>query len=109
MSSDGLSASAQTHHDRRTPDSATVSATGCRTHPPQRLSAPHLIASRRSYVINRASRTKVQWTTLPETSTLLSWSFEETVCFDHSFRPPVFLHSPECSAANPRTLPSPAA
>src|SRR5215472_4588197 len=109
MSSEGSSASAQAHHAIRMEDSH-VSATGCRTHPPtyaQCTTSYRIPDDRRSSTAQ--NRTKVQWTTLKEGSTLLSWSFEETVCFDHSFRPPVFLHSPECSAANPRMLPSPAA
>src|SRR5215467_948305 len=116
ISSDGSTANAQAHPATSNEDKASVSATGCRTHPPTELSAQHLIASgasgfpdiARSFR-SHASRTKVQWTTLKEGSTLLPWSFEETVCFDHSFRSPVFLHTPECSAANPRMLPSPAA
>src|SRR5215470_15691674 len=40
MSRDGSSAKAQTHHGSRNENSAAVSATGCRTHPPQNPMPP---------------------------------------------------------------------
>src|SRR5215471_17027219 len=42
MSSDGSSASAQTHHARRMQDSAAVTTTRCRT-PPPHAPVPHML------------------------------------------------------------------